>query len=333
MFARTNILKKSLGAAAVFLTVAGPAHINSTWADSNEFVEGATAFKDGNLEHAIQRWSTAAAKGHELAQYNLGLMNRDGIGLPKNYATALKWFAKASKNGNPMASVQMAKMFEMGNGVPKNYQMAVVLFHVGAATLPAGPCRQLVNERIDALAVHLAGADLVSAIREAKQSSGLSPKSPRPWWTSKKCLSKVILPQPTEEPGDRSDLAAKDRAVLSTQSDGSSSATSRIEAAPNRVEFFIQVASYLGRERALQEQSRFISRHADILSQMPVDIVEGQSLTLGTVFRVRFGPFEDKAAAAAACDVIKKRNEACIVYQGRTQSNATRDTELSDGQT
>jgi Sel1 repeat/SPOR domain len=336
MFARAILLKNSLGIVALFFALAAQIPLNTMKAATNEFEVGAIAFLDGKLERAIQSWSTAAANGDNLAQYNLGLMNRDGIGLPKNYAGALKWFASASKNGNPIASIQMAELFEYGNGVPKNYQMAVVLFHVGAAALPAGPCRELVNKRIDTLAVHLTGVDLVSAIREAKQSSGPSPKSPRPWWTDKNCLSKVMLPEPTEKterqnPGNGSVLVAKDKSTSSIQSEKSSLSTSQNGGVSNRIEYFIQVASYLGRQSALQEQIRFISRYEDILSQMHAKIVEGQSLDLGTVYRVRFGPYKDKSTALETCNVIKKMNEACLVYEGRTQTNATRGAELTDG--
>jgi hypothetical protein len=145
-----------------------------------------------------------------------------------------------------------------------------------------------------------------------------------------------MLPEPAtesklEKSGDRSVATVKDIAGPPIPLDKISSATSQTKGAKNPVKFFIQVASYLGRQRALQEQTRFISRHEDVLSQMPVIIVEGQNLELGKVFRVRFGPYKNKTTAAAACDIIKKRKEACIVYEGRMQTNAARDAELTDG--
>jgi hypothetical protein len=45
----------------------------------------------------------AAAQGYAEAQYNMGVMYRDGEGVSQDYAEAAKWFRKAAEQGDANA--------------------------------------------------------------------------------------------------------------------------------------------------------------------------------------------------------------------------------------
>ena len=66
------------------------------------------------------------------AQYFLGVMYRDGQGVPKNYKTAVKWFRLAAKQGHADAQTSLGVMYQDGKGVPKNDKTAVKWYKLAA---------------------------------------------------------------------------------------------------------------------------------------------------------------------------------------------------------
>jgi len=81
---------------------------------------------------ALRWYRLAADQGHAWAQYNLGTMHRDGEGVPQNYAEALRWFRLAADQGQAEAQTNLGVMYNRGNGVPKNYVEAVRWYRLAA---------------------------------------------------------------------------------------------------------------------------------------------------------------------------------------------------------
>jgi TPR repeat protein len=54
-----------------------------------------TAFAQPSPEQRAE-WKAAADKGEAYAQYFMGVMYANGDGVPKDNATAVKWFTKAA---------------------------------------------------------------------------------------------------------------------------------------------------------------------------------------------------------------------------------------------
>ena len=61
----------------------------------------------------------AADQGHAVAQYNLGVLYRDGEGVPKDLAQAVAWFRKAADQGNAAAQNNLGVLYANGEGVPE----------------------------------------------------------------------------------------------------------------------------------------------------------------------------------------------------------------------
>ena len=59
-----------------------------------------------------------AKHGNSRAQYNLGLMYANGIGVPKNYELAADWFRNAAEQGYAKAQYCLSVMYYKGHGVP-----------------------------------------------------------------------------------------------------------------------------------------------------------------------------------------------------------------------
>ena len=57
---------------------------------SADFQKGLTAAQNGDFATALRQWTPLAKKGDAVAQFNLGLMYRNGNGVPQDYKTTAK---------------------------------------------------------------------------------------------------------------------------------------------------------------------------------------------------------------------------------------------------
>jgi hypothetical protein len=64
-------------------------------------------------------------QGNATAQGNLGAMYVKGLGLPQNYAEAVRWTRKAVDQGDANAQANLGVMYENGWGVPQDRSEAV----------------------------------------------------------------------------------------------------------------------------------------------------------------------------------------------------------------
>jgi TPR repeat protein len=80
----------------------------------------------------IQATRDLAEKGQTSAQIDLGLNYAKGIGVPKDYATALQWFQRAADQGDPHAQFYVGLMHERGNAVPRSYATALIWYRKAA---------------------------------------------------------------------------------------------------------------------------------------------------------------------------------------------------------
>ncbi len=65
------------------------------------FQDGARAYLRHDYAFAVDRFSLAAHWGYKLAQYNLGLMYFQGLGMPTDKPRGLAWLALAAERGDP----------------------------------------------------------------------------------------------------------------------------------------------------------------------------------------------------------------------------------------
>jgi len=87
---------------------------------------------------ACEWWEKAATQGHITAQYKLGMMYRNGEGVPKDAAKAVEWYQKAAAQGDAAAQLNLGWMYGYGDGVPKDAAKAVEWYQKAAAQGDAG---------------------------------------------------------------------------------------------------------------------------------------------------------------------------------------------------
>ena len=85
-----------------------------------------------NLNNEFLTVKAKAEKGDATAQFNLGLMYMNDLGVEKDYAEAVKWYRKSAEQGNANAQNILGIMYEKGNGVEKDYVEALKWYNKAA---------------------------------------------------------------------------------------------------------------------------------------------------------------------------------------------------------
>jgi uncharacterized protein len=86
-----------------------------------------------DLTEARALLARAAETNSAEAQYQLGFMNAQGIGGPRDDVAARGWFEKAAAQGHPEALDWMGNFAETGRGGPKDSAMAKTYYEKAAA--------------------------------------------------------------------------------------------------------------------------------------------------------------------------------------------------------
>ena len=84
------------------------------------------------LRRDVPALTAMAEAGSAEAQYNLGVMYDNGLGVAQDYAAAVSWYRKAADQGNAPAQSNLGVMYYNGRGVPKDLAAAAEWFRKAA---------------------------------------------------------------------------------------------------------------------------------------------------------------------------------------------------------
>ena len=65
--------------------------------------DGLVAYKQRHYREAAEIWTTLAEQGDAEAQYSLGVMYKEGIGVPQDHGKAINWLKKSCDQGHEHA--------------------------------------------------------------------------------------------------------------------------------------------------------------------------------------------------------------------------------------
>ena len=102
----------------------------SSTAFADDLSDGFEAAQKGDYKTAMRLWKPWAEQGDAKAQYNLGLMYRNGYGVPKDDKQAVKWYRLAAEQGIARAQTSLGLMYANGYGVPEDDKEAVKWFRL-----------------------------------------------------------------------------------------------------------------------------------------------------------------------------------------------------------
>ena len=94
-------------------------------------LDAADAFRDGMRAHLDKRYAESrrvfsglAAAGDARAQFMMGTIFEQGLGVEKDLSAAARWYEKAGQNGNASAQYNLGIFYQFGKGVPKDERTA-----------------------------------------------------------------------------------------------------------------------------------------------------------------------------------------------------------------
>jgi TPR repeat protein len=85
-----------------------------------DFEKGFAAAQTGDFATALREWTPLAEQGGASAQFNLGLMYRNGWGVLQDDNAAVKWYTLAAQQGDAEAQFNLAILYAKGDGVIKD---------------------------------------------------------------------------------------------------------------------------------------------------------------------------------------------------------------------
>ena len=136
----------------------------------NMYDEGVGIPKDG--KKAMEWFQKSADQEYAKAQHALGFRYYYGEGVPKDNKEAVKWFLRASMQGHAFAQGILGVMCDMGEGVPKNSTSAYVWCNISALNGHMGSLRYKNN----ILAKKMSPVQIAEAQRLANEMIKKNPK-------------------------------------------------------------------------------------------------------------------------------------------------------------
>ena len=64
---------------------------------AQDFQKGYEAARSGDFETALKEWKPLAERGNIVAQYNIGMMYRNGWGVSRDANEAVRWYKLSAK--------------------------------------------------------------------------------------------------------------------------------------------------------------------------------------------------------------------------------------------
>jgi TPR repeat protein len=104
--ANARRLCTALNALLVLVMIAGSAdagpleYLRDRYQDlfgPTQYEQADAAYKKGDYATAMKLWRPLADKGDNMAQWHLGVIYEQGLGVPQNYVEAVKWFRLAGE--------------------------------------------------------------------------------------------------------------------------------------------------------------------------------------------------------------------------------------------
>lgn len=100
--------------------------------DPQRFAQGVAAYDAGNFSQAYEIWLPLAHHGDLAALFNIGLMLRDGRGIPEDQPRALVFFRQCAERNHLGCEVNLADMYYSGKGTEQDFKRAAGWLMVAA---------------------------------------------------------------------------------------------------------------------------------------------------------------------------------------------------------
>ena len=134
----TGFLMRALGVAFVLILLLLP--VAPGWGQAGE---GYDAFNRGDYRTAQRIWQRLAEQGDAGAQYSLGLLYHNGLGVERHRVTAAKWYVRAAEGGNADAQKAVGDLYAEGFWGKRDHAKAAQWYEFAAQQGPIEAQRKL----------------------------------------------------------------------------------------------------------------------------------------------------------------------------------------------
>jgi TPR repeat protein len=110
-----------------------------------------------------------AEQGDAKAQFALGTMYRDGQGVDRDYAEALRWWGEAAEQGLVDAQYALGNAYSGGTGVKRDNVLSYMWYDIAATQTGAGWLASIAGTNRDVLVKRMTKSDLDKARRLAAE--------------------------------------------------------------------------------------------------------------------------------------------------------------------
>jgi TPR repeat protein len=100
---------------------------------------GLAAFKNKDYQRAYREWKAAAEAGQAEAQFDLGVLYAQGLGVQRDLTVASDWYRKAADQGNAEAQFALGQMYSRGWGIPRDMADAIRWLQMANSVDSEGP--------------------------------------------------------------------------------------------------------------------------------------------------------------------------------------------------
>jgi uncharacterized protein len=119
-----NDLRNLVGVALVFLFSTAAVEVPAI---AGPLEDGLAAYDKYDYATALKKLEPLADRGNVDAQVRLGIIYRNGWGVPVDYVKAVKWYRLAADQGNAQAQFDLGDLYAEGQGVAVDYAEMVKL--------------------------------------------------------------------------------------------------------------------------------------------------------------------------------------------------------------
>jgi len=125
-------------------------------------------YNDGKYDQIVSTLQTLSAAGHQGAQELMGIMYRQGQGVPKDSAKAFELLSKAADANRPLAQHHLGVMYYQGEGVSADPVEALKWLHIAIVHYPDGPEKERAKQDRDSIYAQLTRRDKDRAMQMAR---------------------------------------------------------------------------------------------------------------------------------------------------------------------
>ena len=130
---------------------------------AQDFKKGLTAYNIGDYATSLAEWVPLAEQGNSNAQYKLGVMYRQGTGVPLDSFEAVTWYLAAAKQGHARAQSNLGFMYRTGRGVTQSNLHAYMWYQVANLHGYANARKWLHNIKKQMTDIEIEEADVMAA--------------------------------------------------------------------------------------------------------------------------------------------------------------------------